>query len=60
VWWDAMIEEYNSIMKNDIWEIVLRPVGKLVIDSGWLYKVKHVVDATIEKYNAKFVARRFS
>ena len=23
-WKDAMIEEYHSIMKNDVWEIVLR------------------------------------
>jgi hypothetical protein len=22
VWQDAMVEEYNSIMKNDVWEIV--------------------------------------
>ena len=22
VWVDAMIEEYSSIMKNDVWEVV--------------------------------------
>ena len=25
VWRDAMMEEYQSIMKNDVWDIVLRP-----------------------------------
>jgi hypothetical protein len=35
VWWDAM--EYNSIMKNYVWEIVSRPVGKSMIDSKWLH-----------------------
>jgi hypothetical protein len=25
VWKDAMMEEYQSIMKNDVWEIVMRP-----------------------------------
>ena len=25
VWRDAMMEEYNSIMKNDVWEVVPRP-----------------------------------
>jgi hypothetical protein len=25
VWKDAMIEEYQSIMKNDVWDIVPRP-----------------------------------
>ena len=27
VWQDAMLEEYDSIMCNDVWEVVLRPVG---------------------------------
>jgi hypothetical protein len=28
-WQDAMTEEYKSIMKNDVWDIVLRPEGSL-------------------------------
>jgi hypothetical protein len=28
VWRDAMMEEYSSIMKNDVWEVVPRPEGK--------------------------------
>ena len=31
VWVDAMIEEYSSIMKNDVWEIVPRPTGKSIV-----------------------------
>jgi hypothetical protein len=30
VWRDAMMEEYNSVMKNDILEIVPRPEGKSI------------------------------
>jgi hypothetical protein len=44
VWRDAMMEEYNSIMNNDIWEFVPRPKGKSVVTSRWLYKLKHVAD----------------
>ena len=33
VWQDVMIEEYHSIMKNDVWNIVLRPEGKFVVTS---------------------------
>jgi hypothetical protein len=58
VWQDAMVEEYNSIMKNDVWEIVSRPVGKSVIDSRWLYKVKHAIDGNIEKYKAQVHSKR--
>ena len=28
-WKDAMIEEYQSIMNNDVWEIVMRPKGSM-------------------------------
>ena len=47
-------------MKNDVWDFVLRPEGKLVVTSKWIYKIKHVVDRSIEKYKAGFVARGFS
>ena len=55
-----MVEEYQSIMKNDVWEIVPTPEGKSVVTSRWLYKIKHGVDVSIEKYKARFVARGFS
>ena len=32
-WVDAMVEEYDSIVRNNASEIVLRPVGKSVVDS---------------------------
>ena len=47
-------------MKNDIWEIVLRPERKYVVTSKWIYKIKHVVDGSIEKHKARFVVRGFS
>lgn len=59
-WKDAMTEEYQSIIKNDVWEIVPRPEGKSIVSSKWIFKIKHVVDDSIEKYKAKFVARGFS
>ena len=30
-WRDAMMDEYHSIMKNDVWKIVPRPEGKSVV-----------------------------
>jgi hypothetical protein len=60
VWKDAMIEEYKSILKNDVWEVVPRPQGKSVVTSKWIYKIKHVVDGSVEKLKARFVAHGFS
>ena len=51
-----MIEEYQSIMKNDVWDVVPRPEGKSVVTSQWIYKIKHTADGSIEKYKARFVA----
>ena len=60
VWVDAMIEEYSSIMNNDVREVVPRPIGKSVVTSKWIYKIKHAADGSIEKYKARFVAHGFT
>ena len=60
VWRDAMMDEYHSIMKNDVWEIVPKIEEKSVVTSRWLYKPKHAADGSVEKYKARFVARGFS
>jgi hypothetical protein len=59
-WKDAMVEEYQSIVKNDVWDVVPRPNEKSVVSSKWIFKTKHVVDGSIEKYKARFVAQGFS
>jgi hypothetical protein len=46
-------------MRNDVWYIVLRPKEKSVVSSKWLYKIKHVVDASIKNFKARFVVRGF-
>lgn len=52
-----MTEEYESIMQNDVWEVVPRPHGKSVVTSKWMFKIKHRMDGSIGKYKARFVAR---
>ena len=54
------MDEYHSIMKNDVWEIVPRPEGKSMVTSRWIYKLKHAAYGSVEKYKARFVAREFS
>jgi hypothetical protein len=55
-----MTEEYQSIIKNDVWEVVPRSKSKNVVSSKWIFKIKHAADGSIEKYKARFVARGFS
>ena len=40
VWKDVMHEEYESIMKNDVWDVVPRLKDKSIVTSKWLYKIK--------------------
>jgi hypothetical protein len=60
VWRDVMMEEYQSIMKNDVWDIVPIPEGNSIVTSKWIYKIKHIVDRSIERHKMIFVARGFS
>jgi hypothetical protein len=60
VWRDAMMEEYSSIMKNDVWEVVPRPEWKSVVGFRWIYKIKHAADGSVDKFKARFVAKGFS
>eukprot|EP00253_Pinus_taeda_P032480 PITA_32480 len=57
---DAMVEEYDSIMKNSVWDVGPRQGDKSVVTSRWLYKEKQAADGSIEKDRARFVARDFS
>ena len=55
-----MVEEYDSIMKNQVWEVVPGPKGKKVVGSRCIYKVKHAANESVEKYKVRFVAKGFS
>ena len=59
-WVYAMVKEYQSIIKSDVWEIVPRPKDKSVVSSKWIYKTKNSADSSIEEYKAIFVAHGFS
>eukprot|EP00253_Pinus_taeda_P035696 PITA_35696 len=55
-----MIEEYDSIVRNNVWDMVPRRENKSVVSSRWLYKVKQATDGSVVKHKARFVARGFS
>jgi hypothetical protein len=60
VWWDAMVEDYTSIMRNDVWDIVPRVKGMLIVSYIWLYNINNVAYGSIEKFKLRFVVRGFS
>eukprot|EP00253_Pinus_taeda_P031980 PITA_31980 len=42
IWVDSMVEEYDSIVRNSVWDVVPRPENKSVVSSRWLYKVEGI------------------
>ena len=44
IWVDAMVEKYDSIVQDNVWDVVPRPEDKPVESSRWIYKVKKAID----------------
>ena len=59
-WLEAIKDEYNSLMKNNTWELVAAPHGSPVVGSKWVFTLKFNVDGTIKRYKARLVAQGFS
>lgn len=60
VWVQAMKDEINSIVKNDTWELCELRKGKKCVGSKWVNKTKYNNDGTIERFNARLVAKGFT
>ena len=59
-WEHAMNQEFNSLIKNDTWELVPRPTDKNIVGNRWVYKVKRASDGTVERFKARLVAKGYS
>jgi hypothetical protein len=56
-WYNAMIEEIESMAKNQVWEIVELPQGVKAIGCKWIYKTKKDSNGNIDRYKARLVAK---
>jgi len=55
-----MKSEMDSLKENGVYEIVDRPLGKKVVKSKWVFRVKTNELGEVEKYKARVVAKGFS
>lgn len=60
VWVVTMVEEYDSIIRNNVWEVVSRPKDNSMVSYRWICKVKQASKGSVKKHKAKFVTRGFS
>ncbi|PKI53167.1 hypothetical protein CRG98_026472 [Punica granatum] len=59
-WREAMSEEIRALESNKTWKIERLPPGKQPIGCKWVYKVKRRAYGSIERYEARLVAKRFT
>ena len=59
-WREAMESEYNSLLKNNTWDLVPPAEGKHVVGSRWVLKVKRDEDGCIDRLKARLVAQGYS
>ena len=54
-----MKAEYDSLQKNEVWDIVERPERKNIVTGEWLFALRGNSRGEIFKHKARYVARRF-
>ena len=60
-WMGVMVEEIQSLHKNQTWNLVELPKGKRAIGCKWVYKKKEAVsEKEGEKFKACLVAKGYS
>ena len=59
-WEQAFKEEYDSLMKNQTWELIPRPKDRNVVTNKWALHHKRNQQGKIVRLKARLVARGFS
>jgi hypothetical protein len=55
-----MDEEMAALDVNATWELVALPKDKKAIGCKWVYKIKHNVDGSMNRYKARLVAKGYA
>ncbi|GAA0149435.1 transmembrane signal receptor [Lithospermum erythrorhizon] len=54
-WRAAMQAKIQTLENNHTWTLASLPPGKQALGSRWIYKVKHKLDGTVERFKARLV-----
>ena len=60
LWYNAMKDEMNSMVHNQVWGLVELLKGAKVIGCKWVFKTKRDSSSNIEIYKARLVAKGFT
>nr|GEU54091.1 Gag-Pol polyprotein [Tanacetum cinerariifolium] len=59
-WIEVMQEELHQLNRLQVWELVDKPFGKLIIRLKWLWKNKKDEDQTVIRNKARLVAKGYA
>nr|XP_016489332.1 PREDICTED: uncharacterized protein LOC107809250 [Nicotiana tabacum] len=59
-WRDAIVEEFNALLKNQTWTLVPYHLHMNVIGNKWVYRVKQKANGSLERYKARLVAKGYN
>jgi hypothetical protein len=55
----TMQEDYNSLLENQTWDLVLLPLGRKLVRCKWFYRTKSTTDGQVSRYKARLVTKGF-
>jgi len=55
-----MQRELDALESNETWSLMDLPIGRRPIGCKWVFKTKHKLDDTIDRYKAHLVAKGYT
>ena len=59
-WRQAVLDEFNSIVKNGTYSLVPPTSHQNTVSCRWIFTIKYNPDGTVRKYKARLVARGYT
>ena len=59
-WQVAIDDEFASLQKMKVWEVVPRPKNRTVVGCKWVFRKKLHADSTVSRYKARLVAKGYT
>ena len=59
-WMIAMQEELNQFERNDVWELVRRPIHQSIIGTKWVYRNKLDEHGTVVRNKTRLVTKGYN
>jgi hypothetical protein len=60
LWKDSMVEQMESLHKNETWDLVKFYRGRNLVSRKWVFKKNMNVTSQAEKFKAQLVAKGYS